>query len=191
MTTTPADAGLRGRRILLLVGLFFLTLPGWVVGIYLILRWTGLIRGMSRDNEVAAAWAIVALVVSVLALATLSVLTIGPDPTGRANADAGAAQRPLWLGVGALAAIATFLLVRTRGAPRLPSLVENPDWRGFAVGTVVAIAAIGFSVSSYEEATSGGGTYLIAWGAALWGGYKALRSLRRPGRTSTKSQPPS
>jgi hypothetical protein len=179
MTASPDATSRRAStwgRVLLLVGLFFLTLPGWVVGIYLILKWTGLIRGMSRQNEIAVGWALAIFVVVILAAAMVSVLTLGPDPTGRAAADAGAAQGPVWLVLATVAALGALYFVKTYGPPRV---AKNPDWRGFALGAIVAIVAIGFSLSSYERA-GGGGTYLLAWGPALWGIYKALKSLRRP-----------
>jgi hypothetical protein len=51
-----APGSTRVKRGLILVGLYFLTIPGWVIGGYLILKWTGLIRGMSHENELAAGW---------------------------------------------------------------------------------------------------------------------------------------
>jgi CDP-diglyceride synthetase len=171
-----------GRRVLLLGGLFFLTLPGWVIGIYLILKWTGLVRGMSRVNEVAVGWAIAIFSVVILALALVSVLTLAP---GASSADAGAAQGPLWIVVAAVASMGAFYVVKTNGAPQI---TRNPDWGGFALGAIVTVVAVGFSLSSYERA-AGGGMYVLAWGPALWGVYKALKSLRRPDGAALPQQP--
>ena len=50
------------------------------------------------------------------------------------------------------------------------------NWYGVALGLVVAAVAIGISLATYDAA-SGGGTYVILWGAALWGGWFALKNL--------------
>lgn len=181
----PQPASTRVRRVLILVGLFFLYLPGWVVGVYLILKWTGLIRGMSHQNEMAAGWAIVSFVVVLLALASAAVLALGLGEGERAQADLGAAQGPLWLVVALVAAIGTFLLVRTYGSPRI---AKNADWKGFWIGAIVAVVGISVSINSYQQAGVGGGTYVVAWGAVLVGGLQALRSLRRrPGASDIGS----
>jgi hypothetical protein len=168
-------------RVLLLVGLFLFVYVGWVVGIYLILKWTGRIRGMPRKGEIAAVWAITMFVVAFFGVAIVGLLTFGLDPAERSASAAGAALGPLSLVLALVVGVGTFLLVKTYGPPRF---VENPDWSGFALGAIVAMVAIGISASSYEGA-AGGGTYLLAWGPALWGIYKVLRSLRRPRASHT------
>lgn len=177
LSTRSADAAPASswvKRGLILVGLFFLTLPGWVVGGYLILKWTGLIRGMSRENELAVGWAIATFTVAILALGMVSVLTL---PTGQSAAASESAQGPVWLILATVAAAGAFYFVKSRGAPQI---TRNPDWKGFWIGVIVAFGGISVSVSSYDAAAQGGGSYVIAWGAVLVGGLIALRSLRRP-----------
>lgn len=166
----PVDASTWVKRGLILVGLFILNLPGWVVGGYLILKWTGLIRGMSRENELAAGWAIATFIVVFIGAFLALYVANGPGAnygqyTGMLLiASAGS-------GAGAL------LFVRSNGAPQI---TKNPDWKGFWIGVAVAVVGIGVSASSYNAASQGGGSYVIAWGAVLVGGLMALRSLRRP-----------
>jgi hypothetical protein len=171
------DANRRGftpTRAAILVVLFFLSIPGWVVGGYLILKWSGLIRGMSRENELAAGWAVTAFAVTILAAALAVVLTL---PAGQSAAAAGSATGPILLVLPTLAAVGAFYLVKTHGVPQI---IRNPDWKGFWIGVAVAVVGFGVSISSYESAASGGGRYVILWGAVLVGGLMALRSLRRP-----------
>lgn len=52
------------------------------------------------------------------------------------------------------------------------------NWGGVVLGLVIAVVAIGLSVATYEAASEGG-TYVVFWGAALWGGWFALKSLIR------------
>ncbi len=167
-------ASLCAKRGLILVGLFILSLPGWVVGGYLILKWTGLIRGMSHENEVAAGWSSATFTAAILALAMFSVLTL---PYGESAAEVGAAQRLPWLVIATVAAAGAFYIVKTRGAPQVGMHVE---WKGFAIGATIAIVGISISIGSYDAAAKGGGSYVVAWGAVLVGGLMALRSLRRP-----------
>jgi hypothetical protein len=48
---------------------------------------------------------------------------------------------------------------------------------GFWLGLIVALVAVGISLGSMNGASQGGGVYVVFWGAALWGGWKALKSL--------------
>ena len=158
------------KRGLILVGLFFLSLPGWLVGVYLILKWTGLIRGMSYQNELAAGWSTVSFVVVFLGVALADIAVVGPG--GYSNDY----HIWLWLAAPVLAAAGTFVFVRAHGL----QVTKNPDWRGFWIGAITAVVAIAVSAGSYEKATYGGGMYVVAYGAVLVGGLMALRSLRRP-----------
>ncbi|MEI7745577.1 MAG: hypothetical protein WCK58_17710 [Chloroflexota bacterium] len=51
------------------------------------------------------------------------------------------------------------------------------DWGGFALGVTIALVALAISLGTYDSASKGGGTYVVFWGAVLWGGWKALKSL--------------
>lgn len=55
----------------------------------------------------------------------------------------------------------------------------RPNWAGVIVGLVIAGGALGISLGSYDNASRGGGTYVVLWGAALAGAVLALRSLTR------------
>lgn len=169
-----APASHWGKRALILVGLFILNLPGWVVGGYLILKWTGIIRGMSRQNELAVGYAIATFTITFLVAAVLSVLTLQP---GQSAATAGSNQGFVWLVVASVAAVGAFYLVKTRG---FPQFTRNPDWKGFLVGIIIAVVGVSISVGSYDAAAKEGGSYVVAWGAVLVGVLMALRSLRRP-----------
>ena len=158
------------KRGLILIGLFILNLPGWVVGGYLILKWTGLIRGMSRENELAAGWAIATFTVAFLAVALALYVANGP------GADY-SEYTGLTVIVSAVSGAGALLFVRSNGAPQV---TKNPDWKGFWIGVVVAVVGICVSAGSYDAAAQRGGSYVIAWGAVLVGGLMALRSLRRP-----------
>ena len=35
----------------------------------------------------------------------------------------------------------------------------------------------------FDQAANGGGTVVVAWGAVLFGGWRAIRSLRRDGES--------
>ena len=59
---------------------------------------------------------------------------------------------------------------------------SNVNWRGFWIGLIVAVVALSVSLQSFDSATSGGGGYVIFWGAVLWGGWKALTSLGGAGK---------
>ena len=170
-STEGVSASTWAKRGLILVGLFILSLPGWVVGGYLILKWTGLIRGMSRTNELAAGWAIATFTVVFLAVALVVIAVVGP------GGDSDSYHLQLVLIVAAVAGIGVLLYVRTSGAPQF---TKNPDWKGFWIGVAVAVVGVSVSVSSYDAAAQGGGSYVIAWGAVLVGGLMVLRSLRRP-----------
>jgi hypothetical protein len=169
-SAAPAPASTWVKRGLILVGLFILNLPGWVVGGYLILKWTGLIRGMSRENELSAGWAIATISVVFLGVFLALYAVVGPG--GDYSQYTG-----LLLIVSIVAGISVLLFVRSNGAPQV---TKNPDWKGFWTGVVVAVVGIGVSASSYNAASQGGGGYVIAWGAVLVGGLMAMRSLRRP-----------
>ena len=45
------------------------------------------------------------------------------------------------------------------------------------VGIVITLLAIGTTISSYSTAAEQGGTYVICWGAALFGLYLTIRSV--------------
>ena len=55
----------------------------------------------------------------------------------------------------------------------------RPNWVGVVIGLVIAGGALSASVGSYERASSGGGTYVVLWGAVLAGAALALRSVTR------------
>jgi hypothetical protein len=58
----------------------------------------------------------------------------------------------------------------------------RPNWIGVAVGTVVAVVALGLSVGSYNQANRSGGNYFVLYGAVLLGALYAIRSLVRTAR---------
>lgn len=41
----------------------------------------------------------------------------------------------------------------------------------------MVLVAEAMSLGSINSASQGGGVYVVFWGAALWGGWKALKSL--------------
>lgn len=53
----------------------------------------------------------------------------------------------------------------------------GPNWGGVAVGVCVGGGALLISLATMSAAQEQGGAYIVLWGAVLWGGYKALRSL--------------
>lgn len=55
----------------------------------------------------------------------------------------------------------------------------RPNWAGVIVGSVIAIGALGVSQASFENASRGGGTYVVLWGAVAVGAAMALRGLAR------------
>ena len=64
-----------------------------------------------------------------------------------------------------------------RGLLTAPSRRTGPNWGRVALGVTIALIALAISVSSYQSASSGGGTYVIFWGAVVWGGWIALKGL--------------
>jgi hypothetical protein len=172
---TQRQAPELGRRIALLVACFFLNLPGWIAGVYLVLKWTGVIRGMSRENELGAAWGVLAFFVAFLGAAIAVLLAVGSD--GTSGSQLGGSVGLLLLAFAVACGFGVFRHVKANGGPQV---TRNPDWRGFAVGCVVAFVAISISLNTYTRAAGQGGTFVLAWGPALWGIYKALKSLRRP-----------
>lgn len=83
----------------------------------------------------------------------------------------------------ALRALATAVLADSPSTPpaRLPAGAGKSgiDWRGVAFGLVVMSVGAGISSNSYQAASTGGGTYVILWGAVLWGGWMVLKGLLR------------
>ena len=54
---------------------------------------------------------------------------------------------------------------------------SGPNWGRVAAGGVIAGIAATISLGSYDAASSGGGHYVVLWGAVLWGGWIALKGL--------------
>ena len=54
---------------------------------------------------------------------------------------------------------------------------DHVNWGGFWLGLIVGLGALLISAGSLQSASSGGGYYVVFWGAVLWGGWKALKSL--------------
>ncbi len=49
--------------------------------------------------------------------------------------------------------------------------------RHMAIGGIICVIGIVVTVATYSAASSGGGTYVVAWGAIIYGGWQFLRGL--------------
>ena len=54
---------------------------------------------------------------------------------------------------------------------------SGPRWGRVALGVTVALVALAISIGSVEQASSAGGTYIVFWGAVIWGGWIAIKGL--------------
>jgi len=54
---------------------------------------------------------------------------------------------------------------------------NGPNWARVAVGATVSLVALAISLGTYAQASAGGGTYVVFWGAVVWGGWMALKGL--------------
>jgi hypothetical protein len=63
------------------------------------------------------------------------------------------------------------------GSRRAVDLPRRVNWGGFWLGLIVCPLAIAISLGSIDSASRAGGTCVVFWGAVLWGGWKALKSL--------------
>lgn len=53
----------------------------------------------------------------------------------------------------------------------------NTATRDMVIGGVICLIGIIVTVATYSAASSGGGTYVVAWGAIIFGGWQFLRGL--------------
>ena len=49
--------------------------------------------------------------------------------------------------------------------------------RNMAIGAVVCVVGIVITAATYSAASSGGGHYVVAWGAIIFGAFQFLKGL--------------
>lgn len=62
-------------------------------------------------------------------------------------------------------------------ADERPWRASSIDWPGAVLGLTVAGIGLAVSLATYSSASEVGGTYLVLWGAVLWGAWRLLKSI--------------
>jgi hypothetical protein len=53
----------------------------------------------------------------------------------------------------------------------------QPGLRNMAIGAIVCVVGIVITAATYSAASSGGGHYVVAWGAIIFGAVQFLKGL--------------